>query len=184
MGAGAGTMRRMTFPGAPLVREAEPRDRAVIDAFLHAHNADVVARRGELVDARTQPKLVAFAGDGLAGVLTYVPADGSVEALTVHAGVPGTGVGTALLAALRDRAASAGWRRIWLITTNDNVDALRFYQRRGFRLVAVHAGAVDASRMTLKPAIPAIGAYGIPIHDELELELLVDPLVDPEDATS
>jgi hypothetical protein len=57
-----------------------------------------------------------------------------------------------------------------VIATNDNVDALRFYQRRGFRLTMVRAGAVDASRAGLKPEIPAIGAHGIPIRDEIQLE--------------
>jgi ribosomal protein S18 acetylase RimI-like enzyme len=174
MGPAAGTMRRMTTRDGPTVRDATPHDRAAIDAFLHAHNADVVARRGELVDARLHPQLVAIAGGELAGVLTYIPDAGSVEALTVHAADRWQGAGTALIDALRSRAAAAGWRRIWLITTNDNVDALRFYQRRGFRLVRVLPGAVDASRTRLKPSIPKTGAYGIPLRDELELELLVD----------
>jgi hypothetical protein len=55
-------------------------------------------------------------------------------------------------------------------TTNDNVDALRFYQRRGFRLAELHAGGVDKSRATLKPDIPTTGEYGIPLRDELILE--------------
>jgi hypothetical protein len=63
-----------------------------------------------------------------------------------------------------------GCARLWVITTNDNVDALRFYQRRGFCLVRVHRGAVDRSRAGLKPEIPAVGAYGIPLRDEIELE--------------
>jgi hypothetical protein len=57
------------------------------------------------------------------------------------------------------------------VTTNDNVDALRFYQRRGFRLARVRPGAVDESRRVLKPEIPTVGAYGIPLRDELELEM-------------
>lgn len=61
--------------------------------------------------------------------------------------------------------------RLWLVTTNDNPDALRFHQRRGFRIAAVHAGAMAASRR-IKPAIPEIGACGIPIGDEIELEYL------------
>ena len=65
---------------------------------------------------------------------------------------------------------AAGCTRLWVITTNDNVNALRFYQRRGFCLVTVHRGAVDRSRATLKPEIPAAGAYGIPLRDEIELE--------------
>ena len=68
-------------------------------------------------------------------------------------------------------AASLQLRRIWLITTNDNTDALRFYQRRGLRLARLHRGAADRSRATLKPTIPEIGDHGIPLHDELELEL-------------
>ncbi len=66
-------------------------------------------------------------------------------------------------------AAAAGCRRFWVLTTNDNVDALRFYQRRGFRLTAIRCGAVDQARRTLKPQIPMIGNYGIPIRDEIEL---------------
>ena len=63
-----------------------------------------------------------------------------------------------------------GYSRLWVITTNDNIDALRFYQRRGFCLVRVYRGAVDRSRASLKPEIPAVGAYGIPLRDEIELE--------------
>ena len=63
-----------------------------------------------------------------------------------------------------------GGARLWVITTNDNVDALRFYQRRGFCMMRVHRGAVDRSRASLKPEIPAVGAYGIPLRDEIELE--------------
>jgi GNAT superfamily N-acetyltransferase len=62
----------------------------------------------------------------------------------------------------------AEWR-LRLTTTNDNLDALRFYQRRGFRLVALRPGAVDAAR-ALKPEIPVTGAHGIPLRDELDLE--------------
>jgi hypothetical protein len=45
-----------------------------------------------------------------------------------------------------------------------------FYQRRGFCLVCVHRGAVDQSRANLKPEIPLVGNYGIPLRDELDLE--------------
>jgi ribosomal protein S18 acetylase RimI-like enzyme len=58
-----------------------------------------------------------------------------------------------------------------VLTTNDNVDALRFYQRRGFRLVELRPGAVDAAREVLKPEIPRAGAYGVPLRDELVLEM-------------
>ena len=80
------------------------------------------------------------------------------------------GAGTALIQAVAQLARRQGCTRLWVITTNDNVDALRFYQRRGFCLVRVHRGAVDRSRACLKPEIPPVGAYGIPLRDEIELE--------------
>jgi N-acetylglutamate synthase-like GNAT family acetyltransferase len=78
--------------------------------------------------------------------------------------------GTALVDAAQRIAAERGCRRLWVLTTNDNVDALRFYQRRGFRLAEVNLGAVDEARERLKPELPAVGAYGISLRDELVLE--------------
>jgi len=75
-----------------------------------------------------------------------------------------------LVAAVKRAAQETGCRRLWLITTNDNLDALRLYQRRGFTLAAVHPNAAAEARR-LKPEIPLIGEYGIPIRDELELEM-------------
>jgi hypothetical protein len=82
----------------------------------------------------------------------------------------GRGVGTALIEAAERIARDAGCARLWVLTSNDYVDALRFYQRRGFRLAALNAGAVDRSRAQLKPETPEFGAYGIAIRDELALE--------------
>ena len=80
------------------------------------------------------------------------------------------GVGTALLVAVEAAGGRERWRRLWLVTTNDNVDAVRFYQRRGWEWVAFHHDAVTAARERLKPEIPARGAYGIAIRHELEFE--------------
>jgi N-acetylglutamate synthase-like GNAT family acetyltransferase len=110
-------------------------------------------------------------GTRLVGALTYVVRDADCEVLTLHADDRRKGLGIALIAEVKKIARRAGCTRLWLITTNDNLDALRFYQRRGFRLAALHQGAVDDSRSRLKPEISAVGDYNIPIRDELELEL-------------
>jgi GNAT superfamily N-acetyltransferase len=109
---------------------------------------------------------------GAAGMLMYVPGQDwqQCEILTLHAGEQWHGAGTALIEAAGHLARRQGCTRLWVITTNDNVDALRFYQRRGFCLVRVHRGAVDRSRSSLKPEIPPMGTYGIPLRDEIELE--------------
>jgi GNAT superfamily N-acetyltransferase len=151
------------------VRPSRPEDD--VEAFLTARNADRVARLGTLEDALAQAHLVAHYDDGtLAGVLTYVIGGGECEVLTLHAAHRHGGTGTALLDAIETLARDAGCARLWLITTNDNVDALRFYQRRGFRLAKLHPGAVDDARARLKPGIARVGEHGIPLRDELELE--------------
>ena len=157
-----------------VVRTVTAADRPVVDAFLAANVSDLVARLGEMVDAREQEALLAEIDGLLAGVATLVQHEGEMELLTLHAAERYRGVGSALLAAVIDEARSRGCHGLWLITTNDNVDALRFYQRRGLRLARLHVGAVDVSRATLKPWIPETGEHGIPIRDEIELEIRFD----------
>jgi ribosomal protein S18 acetylase RimI-like enzyme len=148
------------------IREREARDREAVERFLSDRYSARVARLGRIEHPLDHPALIAEGDDGaLAGVLTYVVTGDECEILTLHVTEQWSGVGSALIAAVERKA-----RRLWLLTTNDNVDALRFYQRRGFRLAELRAGAVDESRARLKPEIPETGAYGIPIRDELILE--------------
>jgi GNAT superfamily N-acetyltransferase len=153
------------------VRERAEEDLPAVGAFLAERHSARVARLGELVHPLEHPALIAETASGaLAGVLTYVVSGDDCEVLTLHAAERSGGAGTALIEEVERTAAEHGCARLWVLTTNDNVDALRFYQRRGFRLAALHAGAVDQSRRTLKPEIPAIGEYGIPLRDEIVLE--------------
>jgi GNAT superfamily N-acetyltransferase len=155
------------------IRPREAADQSAAREFLARHGSLRVARLGELIHPLDHPAFVAVAAGGqLLGMLTYVPGQDrrQCEILTLHAGEQWHGAGTALLEAAGQLARRQGYTRLWVITTNDNVDALRFYQRRGFCLVRVHRGAVDRSRAALKPEIPAVGAYGIPLRDEIELE--------------
>ena len=152
------------------VRPRDEGDRAEVERFLAERNSLRVARLGRLVEAFDHHALVAERDGTLAGVLTYVLDGDGCEILTLHAAKRFGGAGTALVEAVERLAVDAGCARLWSITTNDNVDALRFYQRRGFRLAALHRGAVDDSRARLKPEIPPTGEHGIELRDELELE--------------
>jgi GNAT superfamily N-acetyltransferase len=173
---------RESDPGPPIraagppvnfaVREPREDERAWIREFLERAWGTPVMSRGVAHDARQLPALVADTGDEIVGLATFHFADGDCELVTLDAVREGQGVGSALLTAVGEEAGRRGCGRLWLITSNDNVNAIRFYQRRGMRLIAVHRGAIDEARRT-KPSIPLIGEYGIPIHDELEFELLL-----------
>ena len=157
------------------VRAATANDRAWIEPFLDEHGATRVARRGEIVRPTDHPMLIAEADGAPAGLLTYIVTGADCEILTLHATRQWAGAGSALIEAVRAVAAEQRCSRVWVLTTNDNVDALRFYQRRGFRLAVLRPGAVDHARLALKPEIPDVGDYGIPIRDEVELELPLTP---------
>ena len=157
------------------IREATGADHdRVVRLLRDSWGSALVVSRGRVHDAAELPALLALADGGLAGVATLRTDGPDCELVTLDALIRHAGVGSALLDAAADWARDRGCRRLWLITSNDNLDAIRFYQRRGFRLVAVHRGAVDHAR-ELKPSIPQVGLYGIPLHDELELELAVEP---------
>lgn len=153
------------------VQGLEPDDAPWVEDFIIQRwgSAEVVAH-GVVYHPQHLPGFVALLDGQRAGLITFHIQGTACEIVTLDSTRPGQGVGKALLAAVKRAAREAGCRQLWLITTNDNLNALRFYQRRGFTLVAVHPNAVAESRR-LKPEIPLIGEYGIPIRDEIELEM-------------
>jgi ribosomal protein S18 acetylase RimI-like enzyme len=146
-----------------------PAHDPAVATFLRERGMTVVARRGELVDALARPAIAAIEDHELAGVLSYDVGPIECEILTLYVAKRRVGVGSALVRRIAAVATAAGCRRCWLVTTNDNVDALRFYQRRGFHLTTIRCGAMAEARRLLKPQIPMTGEYGIPLRDELEL---------------
>lgn len=129
--------------------------------------ASVVVAHGEVFEPARLEGFVAEDGGIRAGLLTYRADGDACEVVTIDAFEPRRGIGTALMGAIL----ALGHRRVWLITTNDNVPAQRFYERLGFRLVLVREGELRRSR-GLKPEIPHVGVGGVPIRDELEYELV------------
>jgi ribosomal protein S18 acetylase RimI-like enzyme len=111
--------------------------------------SEIVVAHGVVYEPALLPGFVAEDEGGPIGLLTYVLEGDACEVVTIDAFEEGRGVGTALI----DAAKALGARRLWLITTNDNARARRFYERRGFRLAAVHEGALVRSR-ELKPRDP------------------------------
>jgi len=139
--------------------------------IIRGWGADFIVSRGRKIYAAELPAFIAVGdSDEKLGLLTHEIIGDQCEVVTLDAFTQFSGVGTALMQHAIDAARSAGCRRIWLITTNDNLDAIRFYQKRGFTIAAVHVNAIAHSR-TLKPSIPLVGNYGIPIRDEVELEM-------------
>ncbi|MBI5119231.1 GNAT family N-acetyltransferase [Candidatus Poribacteria bacterium] len=170
---------RESYGSPPLTEEAyrvrplSEDDRHDMVSLLEAHwGSTKIVSRGRLHYADQLPGFLAVSGGKPVGLATYKMDGNQCEIVTLNSEVERTGIGTALIAAVKGVAVSAKCGRLWVVATNDNIAALRFYQKRGFTLVAVHRNAVEQAR-NLKPEIPVLGLEGIRLKDEIELEMLL-----------
>jgi ribosomal protein S18 acetylase RimI-like enzyme len=128
-----------------------------------------MAANGELFAPAEHEGFIAGDWEGL---VTYRIDGDRCEITLIEADPRGRGTGSLLLDAVVESASRAGCSTVWLVTTNDNVDGQRWYERHGFDVVEVRPGAVDRSRETLKPSIPTHNPdNGLPIADEIEYAL-------------
>ena len=154
------------------VRAIEEGDRDdIAELAMSFMGSTRVARLGRVDDVSILPGYLALEEGKVVGVLSYLVEEKTCELVFLEVVRQWAGIGSRLMAIFTEWAEVQPFDRIILVTTNDNIDALRFYQRRGWRLAEVRAGAVEHARKHLKPGIPETGTYGIPIRDEIVLEL-------------
>ncbi|MBN2384131.1 GNAT family N-acetyltransferase [bacterium] len=162
--------KQRTFQIRPIGLE----DRGWVSLFLAEHWGEArVVTRGRIHQADRLPGFIAESEDDRIGLVTYQITGIDCELVSLNSSIDGLGVGRALLDQVKATASARACQRLWLITTNDNTKALRFYQRYGFRFKALYPEAITQSRQ-LKPSIPLLGNDDIPIRDELELELWLE----------
>lgn len=155
------------------IKKVGQSDREWIKTIFKTHwGSEIVVSRGKVHTYSDVDGYVAFSGLSKAGLITYKIDQDACEIVTVNSFVESRGIGSKLVEKVKSTAEKSGCRRIWLVTTNDNINAIRFWQRRGFSLVSVHRNAIHESRK-IKPEIPESGENGIPIRDEIELEMVL-----------
>jgi len=156
------------------IRQAFPHERPQIEDMLCSRWYDkmVVVHDSVYYPARL-PAFVAVDHMDIIGIATYLIRGAACEIVSLDSFREGIGIGSALVGAVRQEAVQNGCKRLWLVTTNDNLHALGFYQKRGFHLVKIDRLAVERSRQ-VKPSIPLLGEHGIPIRDEIELEIVLE----------
>ncbi len=156
-----------------LYRRSGPEDTPQIRVFWREHWGDeFVVVHGVIYRPEQMQGFIASEDGVWLGLVTYIILGDSCEIVTLDSLREGQGIGTHLIDYVTAEACRAGCNRLFLVTTNDNLEALGFYQRRNFQLAALRAGALNESRK-IKPAIPLIGLHGIPLRDELELEIIL-----------
>lgn len=153
------------------VRRVTPADRPwIAEVVVGAFASTRVISRGRVHEDASLLDGFVVENDGRpVGCALWEESGGDAELVAIVTTYRGAGAATALLDAVVEYARTHGWTRLWLITTNDNTDSLRMYQRAGWDWVAWYRNAVHDAR-ALKPELPETGADEIPIRHEIELE--------------
>jgi len=138
--------------------------------FNQRWGGDFIITRGKVHKPETLSGFIAEVDNKKKGLITFKIIDKEMEIISLDSFLKKRGIGTMLVNRIIGLAKNQRIKRIWLITTNDNLNALRFWQNRDFHLIKVYPNALEISRK-LKPGIPLVGENGIPLRDEIELEM-------------
>ncbi len=153
------------------ILELGPSHREAVDAYVrHLWSGPMLVSLGSAYDSHLLPGFVAIGEGALLGFALYRMEGDACEVSALLSLIQGEGVGTKLLDRVKQEAAEKGCTRLWLVTTNDNTSAIRFYQSYGFSIKVIHTNAMDRVRQ-MKKGLPMIGENGIPLAHELEFDL-------------
>ena len=153
------------------IKKIDSTNREEVNNFLKKHwfSTNIITR-GKIIDGTLLDGFISYYNNEIIGLITYNISNNECEILSLDSLKENNGIGTLLLEKVINKAKEKKCNRVFLITTNDNIYALSFYQKRGFTFSNIYIDSMKVSR-TLKPEIPEIGNNNIPIRDELELEI-------------
>jgi ribosomal protein S18 acetylase RimI-like enzyme len=156
------SIHRLTAADVPRVRQ-----------FWDDHwDAEFVVAHGTIFQPENVSGFLALDDNDWIGLITYTFLDTDCEIVSVDSLRENEGIGTALIEKVIEEAKANQCRRVHVSTTNANLRALGFYQKRGFQLCELRVNAIEEARK-LKPSIPLIGENNIPLRDEIELEMIL-----------
>lgn len=140
--------------------------------FINNWGSDFIISRGKIHRPENLEGFIAEENGEKVGLATIHIENDEMELVTIDSLKPGKGIGKLILDEVINIAKKENVKRLWLITTNDNMNALKFYQKNDFHLVKIYPNALEESRK-IKSEIPEIGEDGIPLRDEIELEIIL-----------
>jgi len=148
------------------------KDNEAVSKIIKGWGSDILVSRGKTYKTEDLDGILTYKKNKIIGLGLYYIKNNECEIVLLETFIQKKGIGTQIIEKIKEIAQINNCKRLWLITSNDNIDAIKFYQRRGFNIANFYKNAMDKSR-ELKPSIPLIGDYEIPIKDELEFEIKI-----------
>ena len=155
------------------IKNISYKNREQINQFINSQwFSTTMVVRGELVDMTVLDGFVAYENLNMIGLVTYRIKDNECEIMSLDSLKERHGIGTSLVSKVIQIAIKNKCIKVKLISTNDNINAIRFYQKRGFDMVRIYYNSLEIARK-IKPSIPMIGEFNIPLKHEIEFEILL-----------
>ena len=153
------------------IEKIKNKDKLFVSDFITENwCSSFIVTKGRIHQASKLSGFICKMNDKIIGLVTYDIKDNQCEIVSLDSKQEHKGLGTSLLEEIVCHAKAKGCNRVWLITTNDNTIAIRFYQKRGFDWIGFYRNAIADSRK-LKTEIPEYGIDNIPIKHEIEFEI-------------
>lgn len=153
-----------------IVKVNDDNRQKVNEILINEWESTDIIIRGEVVDGTKLDGFVALKDNEIIGLITYMIKNNECEICSLNSFIENKGIGTNLIKKVKEYAKEKDCTRLKLITTNDNIRGLEFYQRRGFVFSNIYKNAIENSRK-IKPEIPVFADNGLPIRDEIEFEM-------------
>lgn len=160
----------MSGAGDTIIREIE--DKTAFLALMMRHWGSHRMMIGlRVYDCAELPLLGLFSAKGEPLAVASWAMDSEIAVLcALHALSPGQGAAVQMLDAVKAAAKAKGAVKLRAMLTNDNLPAMGFYQKQGFRFSGLYVEAIDHYRSVI-PTIIKTGHQDIPVRDALELEI-------------
>jgi len=122
-----------------LIRRLDANDLTRLREFwIENWGNDEMVSRGYVYHVEQLEGFVIEARNQWIGLVTYCIQQDECELVSIDSLQEGKGIGSQLVEAVIKQARQSNCTRLFLVTTNDNMNALRFYQKRGFELCALY----------------------------------------------
>lgn len=127
--------------------EGLPKDKIIEFFKLHWGSPEMVISSGVYNCSELDGFAIVNEDDNIIGLITYVIKDYECEIISLDSIEEGKGIGSSLVEEVEYLATKKKCKLVKLITTNDNLLALKFYQKRGFVISKVFKNSRESEKV-------------------------------------
>jgi ribosomal protein S18 acetylase RimI-like enzyme len=148
--------------------EKTQNDNKAVSKIINGWGSDILVARGNVYKVNDLDGVLVYENDKIIGLGLYTIKN-DCEIVLLETFIQNKGIGTKIIEKIKEIAKTNNCKKIWLITSNENINAIKFYQKRGFHISNIYLNAMEETRK-IKPEIPKF-SNGIEVRDEIEFEI-------------